>query len=251
MNHSLLALAFQDTADSSTWIIIAVILLLLFLFVIVVVVGLIIFFVMRKRKKAQAQQAGALVPEISSRVVADAPLPSYSEPSPSVPEAAVAVDLPPTGYEAAPPVEEIRADNAEVASVADVPSTPAVDSGGLDFDPSRTVAINRENTVAIDYGRIKFVSGVLAGEEFAVQPEGAYIGRESSLSQIVVSDPRISKRHLWIGVKDALVKIVDQDSRNGTFINDPRSERITEAVLHAGDTVILGESDVARFEYQV
>src|SRR6185369_14793315 len=110
MNHSLLALAFQDTADSSTWIIIGVILLLLFLFVIVVVVGLIIFFVMRKRKKAQAQQAGALVPEISSRVVADAPLPSYSEPSPSVPEAAVAVDLPPTGYEAAPPVEEIRAD---------------------------------------------------------------------------------------------------------------------------------------------
>jgi len=254
MNHSLLALAFQDTADSSTWIIIGVILLLLFLFVIVVVVGLIIFFVMRKRKKAQAQQAAAIVPEVSSRVVADAPLPSYSEPSPSVSEAAVAVDMPPAGYEAAPPVEEIRADNAEVASVseaAEVRSTPAVDSGGLDFDPSRTVAINRENTVAIDYGRIKFVSGVLAGEEFAVQPEGAYIGRESSLSQIVVSDPRISKRHLWIGVKDALVKIVDQDSRNGTFINDPRSERITEAVLHAGDTVILGESDVARFEYQV
>ena len=246
MNHSLLALAFQDTADSSTWIIIGVILLLLFLFVIVVVVGLIIFFVMRKRKKAQ--QAAAIVPEVSSRVVADAPLPSYSEPSPSVPEAAVAVDLPPAGYETPPPIEEIRADAAEVA---EVPSTPAVDSGGLDFDPSRTVAINRENTVAIDYGRIKFVSGVLAGEEFAVQPEGAYIGRESSLSQIVVSDPRISKRHLWIGVKDALVKIVDQDSRNGTFINDPRSERITEAVLHAGDTVILGESDVARFEYQV
>jgi len=246
MNHSLLALAFQDTADSSTWIIIGVILLLLFLFVIVVVVGLIIFFVMRKRKKAQ--QAAAFVPEVSSRLVADAPLPSYPEPSPSVAEAAVAVDVPPSGYETPPPIEEIRADVAEVAEVA---PTPAVDSGALDFDPSRTVAINRENTVAIDYGRIKFVSGVLAGEEFAVQPEGAYIGRESSLSQIVVSDPRISKRHLWIGVKDALVKIVDQESRNGTFINDPRSERITEAVLHAGDTVILGESDVARFEYQV
>jgi pSer/pThr/pTyr-binding forkhead associated (FHA) protein len=92
---------------------------------------------------------------------------------------------------------------------------------------------------------------VLAGQEFEVQPEGSYIGREASLSQIVVSDPRISKRHLWIGVKDALVKIVDQESRNGTFINDPRSERITEAALNSGDTVILGESDVARFEYQV
>ncbi|HUS09546.1 MAG TPA: FHA domain-containing protein [Pyrinomonadaceae bacterium] len=243
MTHSFIALALQDAADSSIWIIIGVVLLLLFLFVLVVVVGLVIFFVMRKRKKAQ--QAAALVPEVSSRAVADAPLPSYSQAqAPAVSEAAVAVDLPPPTPEA-PPFEEIRSDVAE-ASI-----TPAVDSGSLDFDPSRTVAITRENTVAIDYGRIKFVSGVLAGQEFDVQPEGSYIGRESSLAQIVVPDPRISKRHLWIGVKDALVKIVDQDSRNGTFINDPRSERVTEAVLSNGDTVILGESDVARFEYEV
>jgi Na+-transporting methylmalonyl-CoA/oxaloacetate decarboxylase gamma subunit len=244
MNHSLIALALQDAADSSTWIIIGVVLVLLFLFVLVVAIGLVIFFVMRKKKKAQ--QPGALVPEVSSRAVADAPLPSYSEePAPDLSEAAVAVDIPPAVYEAPPPMEEIRSDVAEVSS------TPVVDSGSLDFDPSRTVAITRENTVAIDYGRIKFVSGVLAGQEFEVQPEGSYIGREASLSQIVVSDPRISKRHLWIGVKDALVKIVDQESRNGTFINDPRSERVTEANLKSGDTVILGESDVARFEYQV
>ena len=241
MNHSFIALAFQDAADSNTWIIIAVILVLLFLFVLIVVVGLVIFLVMRKKKKAQ--QAGAFVPEISTKAVADAPLPSYSESqAPGVSEAAVAVDLPPVS-EAPPPMEEIRSD------VAEAYATPAVDSGSLDFDPSRTVAISRENTVTIDYGRIKFVSGVLAGQEFEVQPEGSYIGREASLSQIVVSDPRISKRHLWIGVKDALVKIVDQESRNGTFINDPRSERITEASLNNGDTVILGESDVARFEY--
>jgi pSer/pThr/pTyr-binding forkhead associated (FHA) protein len=105
--------------------------------------------------------------------------------------------------------------------------------------------------VTISYGSIKFVSGVLAGEQFEVQPEGTYIGRESSLAQIVVADPRISKRHLWIGVREGQVTVVDQDSRNGTFINDPKSERITEAVLHTGDTVILGESDVARFEYQL
>jgi Na+-transporting methylmalonyl-CoA/oxaloacetate decarboxylase gamma subunit len=244
MNHSFIALAFQETADSSTWIIIGVVLVLLFLFVLVVVVGLIIFFVMRKKKKAQ--QAAAFVPEVSTRAVADAPLPSYSEPpAPELSEAAVALDLPPSLADAPPPMEEIRSD------VAEAYAPPAVDSGALDFDPSRTVAISRENTVTIDYGRIKFVSGVLAGQEFEVQPEGSYIGREASLSQIVVSDPRISKRHLWIGVKDALVKIVDQESRNGTFINDPRSERITEAALNSGDTVILGESDVARFEYQV
>ncbi len=121
----------------------------------------------------------------------------------------------------------------------------------MDFDPSRTVAIKREKTVEISYGTIKFTSGVLAGQQFDVNPEGSYIGRESSLSQIVVSDPRISKRHLWIGVRDGLVKIEDQDSRNGTFINDPTSDRVTQATLSSGDTVILGESDVARFEYHM
>jgi hypothetical protein len=126
-------------------------------------------------------------------------------------------------------------------------------SGGVTepFDPSRTVAIIRESTVAISYGTIKFVSGVLTGQQFAVEPEGAFIGRDNNLSQIVVADPRISKRHLWIGVQDGSVKIVDQDSRNGTFINDPKSDRVTEAVINPGDTVIMGESDVARFEYEM
>ena len=238
---------FQD--DSSMWIIIGVVLVLLFFVVAIVVIGLVIFFVMRKRKKAQALAAAPDL-QMSSGVAASEPAVGYSEEVPyAMPEAAVAVDAPPPGYEAAAyeaaaPLEEIRSD------VAEVPPAPEPDSGSLDFDPSRTVAITRENTVTISYGYIKFVSGVLAGEQFVVEPEGTYIGRESSLAQIVVADPRISKRHLWIGVKDGRVKIVDQDSRNGTFVNDPKSERITEAVLNDGDTVILGESDVARFEYQ-
>jgi predicted component of type VI protein secretion system len=241
MNQSLVALGFQTgTDDNSMWIIIGVVLVLLFLVVFVVVVGLIIFFVMRKRKKAQA---AAVAPELQ---VSSGPVADYAAEAPmSMPEAAAPVDAPPPVYEQPTPWEEIKADVAEAA-------TPAVpDSGSLDFDPSRTVAITRENTVTISYGNIKFISGVLAGEQFAVEPEGTYIGREPSLSQIVVSDPRISKRHLWIGVKDGQVRIVDQDSRNGTFVNDPKSERITEATLNNGDTVILGESDVARFEYQM
>jgi hypothetical protein len=234
MNQSLV-LGFQAD-DSSIWIIIGIVLALLFFFVVIVVIGLVIFFVMRKRKKAQAaelQMSGGLASEA---------LPEYSAEADAFPEAAIPVDAP--VYEPSAPIEEVRADIAETPA-------PLPDSGSLDFDPSRTVAITRENTVTISYGHIKFVSGVLAGEEFAVEAEGAYIGREPTLSQIVVSDPRISKRHLWIGVKEGQVKIIDQDSRNGTFVNDPKSERITEATLNTGDTVILGESDVARFEYQM
>ena len=240
MSQNPILFGFQD--DSSIWIIIGVVLVLLFFVVAIVVIGLVIFFIMRKRKK----DAAAVSPElqISSELPPGEPAVGYyEEAAAAIPEAAVSVDAPPA-FEAATPMEEIRAD------VVEAPPAALPDSAALDFDPSRTVAITRENTVTISYGYIKFVSGVLAGEQFVVEPEGTYIGRESSLAQIVVSDPRISKRHLWIGVKDGRVKIVDQDSRNGTFVNDPKSERVTEAVLNSGDTVILGESDVARFEYQ-
>jgi len=247
MNHSLVALAFQDVAtDNSIWIIIGVIVFLLFFIVVVIVIGLVVFFILRKRKNDQRADAAAAASLPGGYAPAE-PVPPYSEaPAAAVPEVAVALDVPPV--ETPAPIEEMRADASEAAPPVAAPvATP--ESRPLDFDPSRTVAITRENTVTISYGKIKFVSGVLTGEEFEVNPEGSYIGRESSLSQIVVSDPRISKRHLWIGVRDGVVTIVDQDSRNGTFVNDPRSERITEATLHSGDTVILGESDVARFEY--
>src|SRR6185295_13766368 len=187
MSQNPILFGFQD--DSSMWIIIGVVLVLLFFVVAIVVIGLVIFFVMRKRKKAQA---AAVSPDlqISSELPPGEPSAGYyEEAAAAIPEAAVAVDAPPPTFEPATPLEEIRAD------VAEAPPAGLPDS---DFDPSRTVAITRENTVTISYGYIKFISGVLAGEQFVVEPEGTYIGRESSLAQIVVSDPRISKRHLWI-----------------------------------------------------
>jgi FHA domain len=248
MQHSFTALGFQDASDSSMWIIIGVVLVLLFFVVVIVVVGLAIFFVMRKRSKAQKAAAAAALP-VSSQPAPE-PISTYSQESAyaqeaaaAAPEIAAPLETPSPAWESPAPLEEIRSDVAEASPAS------AVDSASPDFDPSRTVAITRENTVTISYGYIKFVSGALSGRQFDVNPEGSYIGRESSLSQIVVPDPRISKRHMWIGVRDGLVRIVDQDSRNGTFVNDPKSERITEATLTSGDTVILGESDVARFEY--
>lgn len=239
MQHSFTALGFQEASDSSMWIIIGVVLVLLFFVVLIAVIALVIFFIMRKRSKAQ--KAGAAAAVAMPGQSTSEPISAYpQEALAGAPEVAVTLETPPSVYE---PVEEIRSDYAEAVQA------PADDSSSPDFDPSRTVAITRENTVTISYGFIKFVSGALSGQQFDVNPEGSYIGRESSLAQIVVPDPRISKRHMWIGVRDGLVRIVDQESRNGTFLNDPKSERITEATLTSGDTVILGESDVARFEY--
>ena len=121
---------------------------------------------------------------------------------------------------------------------------------GMTVDLSRTVAITQDgDSFPVNYGSIKFVSGPLSGQQFQVKPDGDFIGRDGGSSQIVIGDPRISKRHVWIGVKAGRVVIEDQNSRNGTFVNDPRSSRVSETALKAGDIVILGESDVARFEF--
>jgi V8-like Glu-specific endopeptidase len=134
-------------------------------------------------------------------------------------------------------------------SPAPIPRVAAGDQG-MTVDLSRTVAITADgDAFKPSYGSIRFVSGPLSGQQFQIKPDGDFIGRDGGSSQIVIGDPRISKRHLWIGVKSGRVVIADQNSRNGTFVNDPKSARVTETSLNAGDTVILGESDVARFEY--
>jgi len=200
-------------------------LVVVFLIIAVIVIAVIIFLLLRRRGKnkdtAPRPSAG---PSVSS-----------SRPEPPRPSTPAPVHSSP-----AP------------ASAGGSPMNPVRPAGTMDrtIDLSATVAIPRgTDTAPISYGSIKFISGVLAGQKFDVKPEGECVGRDSSLSQIVVADPRISKRHVWIGVRDGRVVITDQGSRNGTFLNDPKSERITDVPLNPGDTVILGESDVARFEY--
>lgn len=229
--------------SSSMWVIVAVVLVIIVFIVVILGVGLTIFFIARKRSRDQKAMSAGEIPAGSfgaapqMNAEPSAPLSSPIESAPPV-EFTPASDFP-----AAPDFVPAPEASAEAAMEEPEPVDP-------DFDPTRTVAINRQATVAISYGSIKFVSGALNGQEFQINPEGAYVGRDESVSQIVVPDPRISKRHLWIGVRDGSVVIADQASRNGTFLNDPRSERVTEATLKPGDTVIMGESDVARFEYQ-
>jgi hypothetical protein len=100
-----------------------------------------------------------------------------------------------------------------------------------------------------NYGSIKFVSGPLSGQQVSGQARrrlhrarrwlGADRDRRSANLETAFVDWREGGR----------VVIEDQNSRNGTFVNDPKSARVTETSLNAGDTVILGESDVARFEF--
>jgi len=226
----------KDKSGVPTSWIIGGVLVFLFIIVAVIVIAVVAFLLMRRRGKTQSKShAGAdMYPApMGGTARGGAPKPEPHRPTPS------------PSYSAPPAPSRPNAP----------PLAPHPAMGGDDrsatLDLSKTVAIIPEgDTAPISFGSIKFVSGLLAGQKFDITPDGSCIGRDSTVSQIVITDPRISKRHVWIGVKDGRVIITDQNSRNGTFVNDPKSKRVTETPLSQGDTVILGESDVARFEYE-
>lgn len=107
-----------------------------------------------------------------------------------------------------------------------------------------------EGTVAVQwYGALRATSGAIKGLRLPIDETGFSIGRDGDLSQVVIDDSRISRRHVWIGVRGGEVVARDEGSTNGTFLNDPKA-RITDATLKPGDRLILGES-VVEFVYEV
>jgi S1-C subfamily serine protease len=218
----------KEKSSFPLWLV-GVILGVLFIGLLLILIIAAVVMMMRRRRKAAAGSSGA-----TGGRGHHAPTPTPS-PSPAVAHSAHAGNHKPAP---APPPPAPR------------PMPMGAGDQGMTVDLSRTVAITADvDSFPKNYGSIQFVSGPLSGQKFQVRQDGEYIGRDGGSSQIVIGDPRISKRHLWIGVKNGRVMIEDQNSRNGTFVNDPKSTRVTEMPLNAGDTVILGESDVARFEF--
>lgn len=226
------AIAEGKDKSSFPWAIVAGVVVVLFLIFAVLIIGVVGFVIMRRRGKAKSTSPA------TAGAAASSPKAAYSTGASSPASARATAEPSPKSTSTPSPAFPPAAPHA----------SPGTDRSAT-IDLSQTVAINPD-TSPISYGSIKFVSGILAGQKFDVTPNGSCIGRDSSLAQIVLADPRISKQHVWIGVKDGRVVIQDKGSRNGTFVNDPKSERVTERELRDRDTVILGESDVARFEYQ-
>jgi pSer/pThr/pTyr-binding forkhead associated (FHA) protein len=108
-----------------------------------------------------------------------------------------------------------------------------------------------EATEAVQwYGMLRCTKGALEGQHFIVEEGGLYIGRDPAMSQIAISDSRISKRHVRIIPRDGKVMAIDQNSTNGTFLATKLGERITEVELKRGDTIVLGDG-AATFVYQI
>jgi hypothetical protein len=72
---------------------------------------------------------------------------------------------------------------------------------------------------------------------FVIGPLGARVGRVPP-AEIVLPDPRVSRQHAMIELKDGELMVEDLGSTNGTFIDDEKIHQ--ETVLPVGSTLRIG-----------
>jgi predicted CXXCH cytochrome family protein len=220
----------------STILLVAIILLLL---IVLVPVSLALYQRMKPAPPERAPRAPqAPIPPMPPAAPKAAKVPSIGADSLAAPAAAPRASAPPPAAPAPPPTpaQSARAAAAEATQMMrkDEASEPA---------PGATEMMQW-------FGMLHCTSGPLEGQRFIIEDDGFYIGRDESLSKVVIPDSRISKRHVRITPRSGKVWAIDQNSTNGTFLGKEGTERITEVQLKRGDTLILADG-VATFVYQI
>jgi len=131
----------------------------------------------------------------------------------------------------------------------DPPTPPHIGSTRV-MQPDEPAA-HQGTEAMVWFGMLRCTAGPLEGQTFIIEDDGIYIGRDPSLSKIVVDDSRVSKRHVRIVPRDGKVWAIDQNSTNGTFlVSSAGRERITEHQLKRGESIVLAD-DAATFMYQI
>lgn len=119
---------------------------------------------------------------------------------------------------------------------------------------ARTVAVGGIAPTAfgsLSVGSVTCTRGELAGQRFALTATGIIIGRQPGVAHVLVNDHRASGKHVWIGLENGILVAIDQNTTNGTYINDVARGRITRSPLRDGDVVIVGEPDCLSLQVRL
>jgi pSer/pThr/pTyr-binding forkhead associated (FHA) protein len=137
--------------------------------------------------------------------------------------------------------------NSGQRDAVSAPPRPTPDIPPFTPSGSATVELDTRQTEA---GALIAIGGPLAGQRYSIPQEGITIGRVGGGAQVVIPDASVSKRHVWIGLRNGQFVAVDDSSTNGTFVNDPNGERVRETPLRSGDVIIVGRNDLSRFRFE-
>jgi hypothetical protein len=95
-------------------------------------------------------------------------------------------------------------------------------------------------------GRFTILNGERAGERLGLGGPGIRIGREASVCDIVLENPRISRLHAEVVFEAGRVVLIDRASSNGTWVNDKKIDR---RFLEDGDIIYFGGRNAIAVAY--
>ena len=122
---------------------------------------------------------------------------------------------------------------------------------------AKTVAVGGGGGIAptafgsLSVGSVTCTRGELTGQRFALTATGIIVGRQPGVAHVLVNDHRASGKHVWIGLENGVLVAIDQNTTNGTYINDVARGRITRSPLRDGDVVIVGEPDCLSLQIRL
>ncbi len=111
------------------------------------------------------------------------------------------------------------------------------------------VDVDAATKTVTSFGRIVCEKGPIEGKSFTITRSGLKLGRDGSMSNVVIPDEHISKLHAEILPTTEGVVIIDKNSTNGTYINEVSPESIKTYKLKNGDKIILGRKNAVIFTY--
>jgi len=99
------------------------------------------------------------------------------------------------------------------------------------------VARDGAQAAAALLGKLTILNGTRAGERLGLGGSGIRIGRESTICEIVLENPKVSRLHAEVVSIDGKVLLIDRNSSNGTYVND---QKIDKRFLKDGDIIYFG-----------
>jgi hypothetical protein len=103
-----------------------------------------------------------------------------------------------------------------------------------------------ERRVPLLLGRFTILNGSRAGERLGLGGSGIRIGRESTICEIVLENPKVSRLHAEVVSIDGKVLLIDRNSSNGTYVND---QKIDKRFLKDGDIIYFGGRNAIAVAY--
>lgn len=94
---------------------------------------------------------------------------------------------------------------------------------------------------------LRFISGKYMGAEYPLRWSREIIAGRSGELDMVLNEEMVSRRHARILPDQNRLLIQDLGSTNGTFVN---GQKVSEAYLREGDTILIGTSILKLVAYQ-